>query len=181
MPIPHGTHALGPRNAELLVHTARIGAAAKAGHDLVIEITSWNGTLQVGENDGPSSVALDADGGSLRVREGTGGMTALGEEDKAGISKTIDDEVLKRAAIEFRSSTARGESDGNRLHVRGDLVMLGKTVPTEFELTLQGDGRLTGSATVRQTDLGMKPYSILFGTLKVADEVRITVDANLET
>ena len=38
----------------------------------------------------------------------------------------------------------------------------------------------TGAATVRQTDLGLKPYSILFGTLKVADEVRITIDADLE-
>ena len=38
---------------------------------------------------------------------------------------------------------------------------------------------LTGSATVKQSDWGLKPYSALFGALKVADEVTVTVDANL--
>jgi hypothetical protein len=168
-----GTYRFGPENAELLVHTTRTGAAAKAGHDLTIEVTSWRGTLQVGSE---SSVSLDADGGSLRVRDGTGGMTALGDDDKAGISQTIDEEVLKRSAVEYRSSSI--EDDGDRLRVHGNLMMLGKTVPTELELSA-GNGRLTGSAAVRQSDLGMKPYSILFGTLKVTDEVRITIDAKL--
>lgn len=177
MPVAPGTHTFGPDNAELLVNTTRTGAAAKAGHDLTIEIASWTGTLTIGENGAASSVALDADGGSLRVREGHGGVTVLGDDDKTGISKTIDDEVLKRTPIEYRSSSVVG--DGDRLHVRGDLVMLGRTIPTELELTVNGGERLTGSATVKQTDLGLKPYSILFGTLKVADEVRITLDAKL--
>src|SRR5690348_17309918 len=129
MPIPPGTHTFGPDNAELLVHTTRTGAAAKAGHDLTIEIGSWSGTLEVGAE---SSVTLDADGGSLRVREGTGGMTALGDDDKAGISQTIDEEVLKRTAIEYRSDSVL--SDGDRLHVRGELKMLGRTIPTDFDL-----------------------------------------------
>jgi hypothetical protein len=29
---------------------------------------------------------------------------------------------------------------------------------------------------VRQSDWGMKPYSALFGTLKVADEVEVSVE-----
>ena len=41
------------------------------------------------------------------------------------------------------------------------------------------DGRLTGTATVKQTDWGMKPYTALFGTLKVADEVEVAIDAGL--
>jgi hypothetical protein len=174
MPIPAGTHTFGPDNAELLVHTTRTGAAAKAGHDLTIEVTSWRGTLDGGS---APSVSLDADGGSLRVRDGTGGMTALGDDDKSGISQTIDEEVLKRTTIEYRSNAV--VSDGDRLHVRGELKMLGKTIPTNFDLARNGDGRLTGSAIVRQSDLGLKPYSILFGTLKVTDEVRITIDADL--
>lgn len=174
MSLPPGTHAFGPENAQLLVRTTRGGAAAKAGHDLTIEITSWRATLEIGEE---SSVALKADGGSLRVRDGTGGMTALSDDDKAGISQTIDEEVLKRTSVEYRSSAVR--EDGDRLHVSGELAMLGKTIPTEFDLASDGNGRLTGSAVVRQTDLGLKPYSILFGTLKVSDEVRITLEAKL--
>ena len=47
---------------------------------------------------------LTADATSLRVQKGTGGMKALGEDDKANIHQTIDDEVLKRQDIMFRST-----------------------------------------------------------------------------
>jgi hypothetical protein len=174
MALSSGTYTFGPQNASLLVHTTRTGAAAKAGHDLTIEITSWSGTLQLDGDEG--SVALEADGGSLRVLDGTGGVTSLSQDDKAGISQTIDDEVLKRTAITYRSS--RVQAAGDRLRVSGELTLLGKTLPKELELDAD-DGRLTGSAVVTQTELGMKPYSILFGTLKVSDEVRITIDAKL--
>ncbi len=174
MSIEPGTHTFGPSNADLLVRTTRTGAASKAGHDLVIEVTSWEGTLEVGAQAGSSSVTFTADGGSLRVLEGTGGIQSLGDDDKAGISKTIDQEVLKRSPIEFHSSTVQpGESDGS-LRIGGELAILGKRIPTEFELTVDGAGRIGGSAIVKQTDLGLKPYSILFGTLKVTDAVQVT-------
>jgi hypothetical protein len=62
--------------------------------------------------------------------------------------------------------------------VEGDLELAGKHGPVAFELGSAG-GRLTGSATLKQSAWGMKPYSALFGTLKVADEVEIAIDAAL--
>jgi YceI-like domain len=173
MSLKSGKHTFGPDNAELLVHTTRTGAAAKAGHDLQIEVTSWSATVDVGER---TTVSLSADGGSLRVREGRGGIQSLGEDDKASIRQSIDDEVLKRTPIEFRSSEVRTE--GDRLHVRGTLEALGRSVPLQFELNV-ADGKLAGEAVVKQSDLGLKPYSILFGTLKVSDEVRVTIAARI--
>ena len=175
MSLEPGNHTFGPDTAELHVHTRRTGAAAKAGHDLDIVVTSWSGTVEIGENEDQTAVALSADGGSLRVREGRGGIQALGDDDMASIRQSIDEEVLKRTPIEFRSTSV--SSDGDRLQVRGELQMLGKSVPTEFDLRFGDDGSLTGEATVKQTDVGLKPYSILFGTLKVADEVRVTIEA----
>jgi hypothetical protein len=35
---------------------------------------------------------------------------------------------------------------------------------------------MTGSCTVTQTAFGMKPYSALFGALKVADDVQVEID-----
>jgi hypothetical protein len=179
MAIRPGTHKLGAENATLAVKTSRVGAAAKAGHDLIIDVTSWEGTLQLTEDPALSSVALDADATSLRVREGTGGVQALDDDDKANIHQTIDDEVLNRMPIAFRSTGVQASADGSRLSVTGDLELAGATDPIAFELVIADDGKLSGSATVKQTDWGMQPYSTLFGALKVADEVSVTVDAEL--
>ena len=178
MSIQAGTHKLGPENGTLSVRTGRTGAAAKAGHDLLIHVTAWQATLEVGE-DAQTSVVLDADATSLRVREGTGGMQALGDDDKASIEKTIDDDVLKRKGIEFRSTAVQTAADGSRISVQGELTLVGKTCPIAFDLTVGDDGKLSGSAVVKQTDWGIKPYSTLFGALKVADEVEVVIDASL--
>jgi YceI-like domain len=175
MPIDAGTHRLGPHNATLTVETKRKGAASKAGHDLVIEVTSWEAELDVAKDP---AVSLRADGGSLRVREGSGGVTTLGDEEKAGIEQTIDDEVLKRAPIEFRSTALELDHGGTGATVHGELELAGTRRPISFELRSEDD-RLTGRATLKQSDWGIKPYTALFGTLKVADEVEIGIDARL--
>ncbi|MGB0095501.1 MAG: YceI family protein [Solirubrobacteraceae bacterium] len=179
MSITPGTHALGPDSGTLRVKTKRGGVAAKAGHDLTIEVTSWDATLDVGEDPGQSRITLTADARSLRVREGTGGIQALGEDDKDGIRQTIEEEVLRHPVIEFRSHAVEANGDGDRLHVHGELDLAGRASPITFELMIGEDGHLLGSATVKQTAWGIKPYSALFGTLKVADEVEVTIDATL--
>ena len=88
MSVQAGTHKLGPENGTLSVRTGRTGAAAKAGHNLLIHITAWQATLEVGDDPARTSIVLDADATSLRVREGTGGMQALGDDDKASIERT---------------------------------------------------------------------------------------------
>jgi polyisoprenoid-binding protein YceI len=168
-----GTYRLGPDVGTLSVHTGRTGAAAKAGHDLVIDVTAWEATLTVAPE---SSVALTADPTSLRVREGSGGMQSLGDDDKANIAQTIDDEVLRGEQIAFRSTAVKLAARG--FQVDGELTLAGTTRPLAFELTVDG-GRLRGSAVVAQTDFGMKPYSTLFGALKVADDVTVQIDCAL--
>jgi polyisoprenoid-binding protein YceI len=176
--IQPGTYRLGPENATLSVHTRRGGAAAKAGHDLVIEVTSWEATLDLGADVESTTVELTADASSLRVQSGTGGMHALGDDDMANINQTIDDEVLKRAEIVFRS-TAVQSAPGGGLRVQGDLTLAGKTGPIEFDLTIGDDGSLSAIAVVTQTQWGMKPYSALFGALKVLDDVEIVLEGHL--
>lgn len=171
--IPAGTHRLGPGNSTLLVRTRRGGAAAKAGHDLELLVTDWEATLEIGE---ATRMELTADATSLRVQKGTGGMQALGDDDKASIHQTIDDEVLGRRDIVFRST--RVEGDGDRLAVEGDLTLAGATQPVAFELAAGGDGALAATAVVTQTRWGMKPYSALFGALKVLDDVEVVLEGH---
>ena len=56
---------------------------------------------------------------------------------------------------------------------------MGAARPHTIELTVNGDGQLRAETVIRQTDHGLKPYSTLFGALKVVDEVAIELDARL--
>jgi polyisoprenoid-binding protein YceI len=178
MAIAPGRYTLGPHDATLTVRTGKAGAASKAGHNLRIEVTSWRATLDVGAAPAATELALTADPRSLRVREGTGGMQSLGDDDKASIERTIDDEVLEGGAIAFRSRRVEPGPNG-ALSVEGDLDLAGSSHPVAFDLTAGDDGRLTGRTRIRQTDWGIKPYSALFGTLKVVDEVDVEIDGTL--
>jgi len=176
VPIQPASYRFGPDNATLAVRTGRLGAVAKAGHDLLLHVTSWEGSLEVADQLADSTVEVTADGASLRVREGTGGIKALDDDDMANIEQTIDEDVLKRTAVSFRSTRVEPTDEG--LHVQGELTMLGATRPIAFDVVATG-GSLHAQAVVRQTDFGMKPYSALFGALKVADEVEVTLAADL--
>jgi polyisoprenoid-binding protein YceI len=178
MAITPGTYDLGPQDGRLTIHTRKTGAASKAGHNLLIEAQTWGATAQFAPDLAQSVLELTADSRSLIVREGTGGMTSLSDEDKSGISQTIEQEVLKATPISFRSTAVRPDGD-NRLRVTGDLELVNTINLVAFDLDVSDDGRVTGTATIKQTEWGMKPYSALFGTLKVADEVQVTIDAKL--
>lgn len=171
-----GTYTLGPGKGTLTVRTGKTGAAAKAGHNLLIEVGSWNGEIVLG-SDGPTAVSLSADPHSLSVLEGTGGIQALGDEEKDSIRQTIDTDVLQGATIAFRSTQIAG--DGGGITVAGELELRGAKHALTFELLLDDAGHITGSARFKQTDWGIKPYSALFGTLKVVDEVDVAIDARL--
>ncbi len=172
--IEAGTQTVGPADAKLLVQTRKAGAAAIAGHNLLMEVTAWTATLTLGDEP---ALELTADPRSFKVLEGSGGIQSLGDDDKTNIEQTIDDEVLKGGTLEFRSSGIE-QVDG-RLHVKGELNLLGTSRPLTFEITIGDDGRLAGEATIKQSDWGIKPYSALFGTLKVADELKVAIDGRL--
>ena len=171
-----GTHELGPENGTLSVRTGRKGAAAKAGHDLLIRVTAWKATIEVGDG---IAISLDADPTSLRVLEGTGGMQALDDGDRDNIRQTIDDEVLLRQGIAFRSTSAAGRGRWQPDQRRGRADAGRHHATHRVRRHRRRWGRLSGSTVITQSDWGIKPYSALFGALKVADEVEIALDASL--
>ena len=177
MEISAGTYTFGPENGSLWVKTERGGAAAVAGHDLVIEVTAWEATFEIGPDLARSSVTGRVDSTSLRVREGFGGMQPLDDADKENIRETIDAEVLMATEIEFRSTSV--SSSGEGLSVEGELTLMGNVHALAFELAVDDGGRLSSTFVLKQSDWGMQPYSALFGALKVADDVEITANAVL--
>jgi polyisoprenoid-binding protein YceI len=154
----------GPDNASLHVHTYREGVAAKVGHDLVIEVTRWEATMEGG------AIELTADPSSLEVREGHRGVKPLSDKDRREIVKNIDGKVLGRDQIAFRSTSVDGDD------VAGELTMAGATRPVRARLDT-GGGRIRTTIPLMQSEWGIKPYRGLMGALKVRDDVEIVIDA----
>jgi hypothetical protein len=159
----------GPEEGSLTVKTYRAGVAARAGHDLVIEVTRWRATL-----DG-NRVELTADPRSLRVREGVRGVRLLTDKDRDEIQRNIDEKVLHGKPISFSGTVT---DQGDRLDFDGDLTMAG-TKRARLAAVDLIDGRATTTIMLRQSDWGITPYRGLMGALKVRDEIEIVLDVRL--
>ncbi|MCL2417809.1 MAG: YceI family protein [Conexibacteraceae bacterium] len=179
MAMPPGTYTLGPASASLRVQTGREGRAARAGHNLEIEVRDWAATVELGAAPEETRLSLTANSRSLRVLDGAGGMKALTAEDKQSIATTIDDDILKGGEISFSSTHVHAVEGGDDLHVHGDLNLLGKSAPVAFRLAIAADRSVAGEAVIKQSDHGIKPYSAMLGALKVKDELRVTVEGRL--
>ena len=134
----------------------------------MLEVGRWEATV------GDDAIELDADPRSLEVREASGGVKPLTGGDRAEIRRNIDEKVLRGAPIAFRSTHV--ERSGGRLTVQGQLTMAGGTSPVSAELAAGGDGRVTGTIVVTQSEWGIKPYRALMGALRVRDDVEVEID-----
>ena len=175
-----GRFTVGTGAGRLVVKTGRAGLGAKAGHDLTIGVTRWQGSATVDTADpARCSVTVEVDVDSFEVREGTGGVKPLTDSDRAEIQKTIREKILHTArhpTIAFRSTRVDGSAES--FTVDGDLTITGVTRPVSVRGRLT-DGRARGSATVVQTQWGIRPYAAFFGALKVRDEVDVEFDVAL--
>ena len=129
-------YALGPADGTLVgadeAHGRRRPRRATTS---LIHVTRLGGQAGVRADVADSSLELDVDGASLRVIEGTGGMQALGDDDKANIEQTIDEEVLKRQAITFRSTQVQLRAGGSGLERAGRPDAARQDRPARFDVT----------------------------------------------
>jgi polyisoprenoid-binding protein YceI len=177
--LPPGTYRFGPDNASLQVRTYREGVAAKAGHDLIIDVTSWDATVEVAGEPAGWTIQLNADPRSLRVREGLRGVKPLTDKDRLEIRRNIDEKILSGHPIRFRSNSVLLADDGARLTVAGELSMAGRARPLTVHVSVGAGGAVSGTIPVTQSAWGIRPYRGLMGALKVRDEVEIALNASL--
>lgn len=177
-----GSYTIGPETGRILLRTGRAGLAARAGHDLAIEVTRWSAQVTVpGDGDlEAATVTAELDLGSLAVREGTGGAMPLSDKDRRDIEANAR-KIIGGGA----DSTARFASSklipapGGGGAIEGTLTLRGQTRPARLDVTETEPGRFRAAATVKQTDFGITPFSGFFGTLKLRDEIGVEVDAGL--
>jgi hypothetical protein len=175
-----GNFRLGPDNGRIVLKTGRAGIAARAGHDLTIEVTRWSAEVQVPDEGAggitAATVSAELDLGSLEVRTGTGGAKPLTDRDRGDIKKTIGG-ILGGGTASFNSSQiVRSGADGV---IEGTFILNGRTEPVRLQVSEPESGRFRGRATVVQSALGIKPYVGFFGALKLKDEVGVEFEVTL--
>lgn len=72
---------------------------------------------------------------------------------------------------------------GNDLTLHGKLTIAGRTQPVEMKGTISEEGnvvRASATQQIRMTEWGVKPPSLMFGTMKVHDAVTIGFDIALQ-
>lgn len=186
-----GTYELGPGAGRVLVRTGREGLAARAGHDLAIEITRWSARLTIPGADGggiaAATLTAELDLGSLAVREGTGGAKPLTDRDRRDIQGQARKILGDPAKASFIASRIIPSSSGSPAStaaangaVEGSLTLHGRSGPVRLQVVSPSPGRYRGSGMVRQTDFGITPYSGFFGTLKLKNEVTVEFDVTIE-
>lgn len=160
--------------------TARDGLAGKAGHDLTIEVSVWSGELTVGDDGMPTELSVKLDLTSLVVTAGTGGVKPLTDRDRREIAVTAR-QVLgadRHPQAAFIASTFEPGSDGGGL-IQGTLALGGISRPLKLHVASVGGDSFHATASVRQSDFGIKPYTAFLGALKVSDAVGVEIDVNL--
>ena len=89
----------------------------------------------------------------------------------------------KYPRITFAMTGCKIQEDKGVLIAAGTLSMAGVTRPAELTLNYKvlpnGELRITGSKKIAMTDFKMEPPTAMMGTVKVGDEVVVTVDLTI--
>lgn len=128
----------------------------------------------------PVSAELAVDVGYLEVVRGEGGLTPLSGPEKILVRSNalcaLNAERFPR--ITFAANTIEERDAGYRLI--GTLTIHGKSRPQTVDVRTDdlGDGwRISSETVIKQSEFGVKPYSQLLGSLKVADDVSVSFSA----
>lgn len=171
---------LDPSNGELLLTTGVTGPASAMGHRLTIAVTAWHATVDW-VDDQPTAVELTVDVDSLEVLRGDGGVKGLtGVEKSLARSNALKSLDAKRfPQIRFSADQIVTAIDGG-YRLTGTLEIHGKTRSRSVDLRVKDLGsawRMSCDVSVSHADFDIKPYSLMMGAVKVADEVVVSFRA----
>jgi hypothetical protein len=167
---PADSHPIDLERSTLTVLVYKSGLFSAFADNHVIRAPIAGGFISA---DAPLRVELSVRSASLKVLD-----PGLAAGKRAEVqTRMLGAEVLDSARypeIGF-ASTAIESSGPDRWTVTGRLTIHGVTRPTTFPV-VQQDGRYRGSAVLKQRDFGIEPISIVGGTVKVKDELKVEFD-----
>jgi len=170
--------------SDIHVLVYRAGALGKLGHNHVVSVAGPKGTIRYAPGARGSSVeltvpvrALIVDNPALRRAEGKDFSSQPSKSDISGTRANMLSKKLLNAArfptIAIKGTLAPGAtSAGATLNV--SVKILGRTRNVSLPVRLKLSGNVleaSGSRRLTHGQLGLKPFSALFGALKVADRM----------
>jgi hypothetical protein len=181
--------------SELRILVYRAGPLARLGHNHVVVNRRLRGTVNVASAPAfwlsVPSAAFDVDEAQARAEEGADFAAAVPDEAKSGtlqnmLSAAVLDAAefpaitVKSVAVATGATGASGEAgaiEATRTMVASVTVgVAGHESTFDVPFALQMDsGRLsaTGTLELRQSVLGLTPYSLMLGALQVQDQMTV--------
>ncbi|SOX54208.1 YceI family protein, partial [Mycobacterium ahvazicum] len=170
---------LDAADGELQLRTGVKGRAARMGHRLTIEMTRWRATVRWTGAD-PVAAELVVETDSFEVIGSRGGVKGLSGPEKALVRSNALSSLGADRFPEIRFGADVIEQSERGYLLTGTLEIRGNRHEHVIDLHTEDLGeswRISAESTVRQSDFGIKPYSLLMGSVQVADEVTLTFTA----
>ncbi len=128
-----------------------------------------------------SDLTVRIDMTSLEVRSGSGGLKPLTDRDRREIAATAR-KVLgsdRHPTATFSASKFEPGSDGGGV-LNGTMTLAGAQRPVRLLVSENGSGGYHATASVMQSEFGIKPYTAFLGALRVRDAVDVDIDVSLD-
>ena len=170
LPVGAQPRAIDPKRSTLTVRVFKSGLFRAFADDHVIEAPLADGSL---DDSATPNVRIAVDVRGMRVLDP--GLSTKNRQEVQ--TRMLGPEVLDAERfqyIRFRSETVQ-KGDADRWSIRGELEVRGQTRPVTLNV-VRDQGHYKGSTSLKQSDFGITPISIVGGTVKVKDEVKIDFD-----
>jgi polyisoprenoid-binding protein YceI len=178
-------YRIDAQRSEVLILVYRDGRMAALGHNHVVAVRELSGEVVMAPDPAHSSwqldfpvAALSVDEPQLRAAQGEEFQSKLDDVAIAGTRDHMLGPLLLDAAhypaIHLQSQQVRGEADD--LHVSTRIVMRDRAVDVELPVALQRSPQeliASGEFDLTHAELGLTPYSVALGALRVADRMHV--------
>jgi hypothetical protein len=188
-----GEYPIDADSSELRLLVYRAGPLANLGHNHVMVNRAVSGRVQIGASLPASSFTLRApadgfniDDAQSRREEGADFAGEIPDDAKAGTRRNMLSGAVLDAAefpdIAVKSVALTGTLDAPGAEL--EISVAGHRSRLSVPFTLQGDSRhfiVLGTVELRQSALGIVPYSLLHGALQVQDAMLLKFKFTVST